>query len=51
MYFPHFIMKLNGYILWQKGHYMYQIEGKGINRLIMDSHENAVSILTTEYGV
>lgn len=49
-YFPHFIMRSNGYVLWQMGHYMYQIEGKGIKRTIMDSCENAVSILNTEYG-
>ena len=51
MYFPHFIMRVNGYTLWQKGHYQYEIERKGIKRLIMDSCENAVSILNDEYGV
>ena len=51
MYFPHYIMKLNGYTLWQKGHYMYEIchNNKRI-RTIMDSCEVAVSILNNEYG-
>lgn len=41
----HFITRFNGYILWQKGHYLYEIEGKGIKRQIADSYENALSIL------
>lgn len=43
--FVQFITRFNGYILWQKGHYLYEIEGKGIKRQIADSYENAVSIL------
>jgi len=49
--FPHFIMRVNGYTLFQMGHYHYEINGKGIKKVIMDSHENAVSILNSEFGI
>lgn len=50
-YFPHFVMRRYQYVLWQMGHYHYQItcHGEPI-KTIMDSCENAVEILNTVYG-
>ena len=51
IYFPHFVMSYNGYKLFQMGHYQYEIyhNGKTI-KLIMDSCENAINILKSEFG-
>lgn len=46
----HYIMSFNGYTLWQKGQYHYEIDNrKGYSRVLMVSCEEASDILMSEY--